>query len=326
MLRVALSLTVFCLVAVGCDGDNPVAPTPPPQSTDAVVAQSVEISGTTTFQVLGITSQLAIVAQFSDGSSQDVSDQSIWETSDPAIVTTSGTGLLTTVGFGDAEVTASFQSLTAFKPVSVTQPPPQCSLMLSVTDTFNRNGGSGSVAVQTEKGCHWTASTDVSWITIPGSRTGTGPGTINYVVDPLTNGTSRTGQITFTLFGVPDQAVLIRQENIEGPEPAFRYFVTPVSRIVGSYYASYTVTVTLSRPDAEWTATSNQPWLVITAVRAAVRSPAAHEGTSGTGEAVVTYRVEQNPLNLERIGTITVEGLSHQFAPAVHTVMQRGQS
>lgn len=410
MLRNSLRLVMFCLVAVGCDGENPVVPTGPteptgpPQSlaisgtttfqgdlgttsqlaaiarypngssenvngrtiwqssdplivtvsgtgllttvgygdaevsaqfegltaradvavmqpTDAV-AQSVEISGTTTFQALRITSQLAAIAQFSDGSSQDVRDQSIWETSDSAVVTVSGTGLLTTVGFGDAEVTARFQSLTASKPVSVTQPPPRCSLMLSEADTFNRNGGSGSVAVQIEENCFgWTASTDVGWITLVGSNTGNGPGMINFVVTPLTNETSRTGQITVRVSGIPDQSVLIRQENTEGPQPPFRYFVTPESRTVGSHGASYTVTVTSSRPDAEWTAASNQPWLVVHTV---VLSP-LHEGERGTGQALVTYRVEQNPLNVERIGTITVEGTSHQNPPAVHTVTQRGR-
>ncbi len=137
MLRGTLSLAMFCLVAVGCDGENPVAPTGPPQSLEiswttrllnnyppgAPIDPDVPVSETATL-ALGVTTQLAAIARFSDGSSQDVSDQSIWETSDSAVVTVSGTGLLTTVGYGAAEVTARFQGLTASEVVSVTPPPP----------------------------------------------------------------------------------------------------------------------------------------------------------------------------------------------------------
>ena len=148
---------------------------------------------------------------YSDGSSEDVSDRSIWQTSDATVVTVSGTGLLTTVGFGEAEVTATFESLPASTPVSV----------------------------------------------------------------------SPSG-----------------------------FFVTPESRNVASGGGGRNLTVTTTSPDTRWTATSEEPWLVVT------------EGSSGTGEGVVTYRVEENVLEISRSGTITVAGLNGLTSPAAHFVTQ----
>ena len=285
-------------------------------------------------------SQLTAIARYADGSSQNVSEQSIWDSSDASVATVSGLGLLTTVGFGSTEVSARFQELTTAVNVTVVSP---CTMTLAGSAaTFNRHGGTGTVAVQTGAQCFWSAAADVGWMTVVatcsanhpceglsvaagststadfhGGQYGEGPGTVTYVVDPLTNGSSRTGRIT-----IGEESIVIQQENTEGPEPPFRYYVTPESRAASSFGGSYTVTVTPSRPDAQWTATSDQPWLVVTSISA--MSP-AHEGTPGTGGAAVTYRVEENPLNVERTGTISVEGLSHQNPPAVHTVKQRGK-
>ena len=94
-VRSLLPVPLF-LVLLGCGDESPVAPTAPPRS-----LQSLEISGTTTFQGdLGETSQLEAIASYSDNSSENVTERSIWQTSDAAVVRVSGSGLLTTVGLG----------------------------------------------------------------------------------------------------------------------------------------------------------------------------------------------------------------------------------
>ena len=157
-----------------------------------------------------MTSQLTAMLGYSDGSSEDVSDRTTWQTSDATVATVSGTGLLTTVGFGEAEVTATFESLPASTAVSVSP--------------------------------------------------------IGFVV-------------------------------------------TPESRNVSSAGGGRNLTVTTMSPDAPWTATSDEDWLVVT------------DGSSGTGEAVVTYRVEENVLQISRVGTITVAALSG-LTSALHHVTQ----
>ena len=46
-------------------------------------------------------------------------------------------------------------------------------------------GGSGSVAVRTQPGCSWTATSNAAWITVTGGASGSGNGTVSYTVAPF---------------------------------------------------------------------------------------------------------------------------------------------
>ena len=227
-------------------------------------------------------------------------------------------------------------------PVEEFTPTIPCLARLSGASSFNRNGGIGTVAIQMLDGCLWRASKNASWITIPGSRTGAGPGSVNYVVGALTSGTSRTGLITFAISGVPDLSVVIRQEDAEGADPPFRYFVTPERRSIWwEAVAVGRLRVTTSRQDAEWNATSNQSWLIVTGpdgpavlprgvqdslpVETALVARTCDEGACGRGNTFVYYRVMENPLQATRTGTITVAGLSGLNPPVVFTLSQAGR-
>jgi hypothetical protein len=48
--------------------------------------------------------------------------------------------------------------------------------------SISASGGSGSIAVTTQSGCSWSASSGVSWITVTSGSSGTGSGTIAYTV------------------------------------------------------------------------------------------------------------------------------------------------
>jgi hypothetical protein len=73
-----------------------------------------------------------------------------------------------------------------------------CTYAISPTSaTYMRGGGGGSVAVTTAQGCGWTAASNVSWITINGGSSGSGPGTVTYSVAPYTgHPKNRTGTMT----------------------------------------------------------------------------------------------------------------------------------
>lgn len=69
-------------------------------------------------------------------------------------------------------------------------------------------GGTGSVAVTAQGGCSWTASSNAPWVTINTGASGTGPGTVNFTVAPLTGENARIGTLTiagqtFTVNQVP---------------------------------------------------------------------------------------------------------------------------
>jgi len=64
---------------------------------------------------------------------------------------------------------------------------------------FNAAGGSGSVTVNVDSQCGWSAASDNSWITVTnGSGTGTGTGTLTYSVSQNQTSSRRTGTITIS--------------------------------------------------------------------------------------------------------------------------------
>ena len=77
-------------------------------------------------------------------------------------------------------------------------PPPSCTYSISPTRAnFSRTGGTGSVTVTTATGCHWTATTGETWITVTGGDSGSGSGAVTYSVQPYSGrqGT-RNGRVT----------------------------------------------------------------------------------------------------------------------------------
>jgi glucose/arabinose dehydrogenase len=70
-----------------------------------------------------------------------------------------------------------------------------CTYAISPTSaTYPSGAGAGSVAVTTAPGCGWTATSNVSWITISGGSSGNGNGTVTYTVAPYTgHPKNRTG-------------------------------------------------------------------------------------------------------------------------------------
>ena len=83
-------------------------------------------------------------------------------------------------------------------------------------DSFTADGGAGSVNVSDPDFCGWTAVSNAEWITITSSASGTGAGTVDYLVTENT-GIERTGTMdiageTFTV----EQAGVT---TVDGPVP-----------------------------------------------------------------------------------------------------------
>lgn len=79
----------------------------------------------------------------------------------------------------------------------VSQAGAPCQYALSKTgDTIIASGGQLSVGISTLSGCSWTASANVSWITVQSGRTGSSSGTIVLAVASNPNADSRTGTVT----------------------------------------------------------------------------------------------------------------------------------
>jgi hypothetical protein len=72
-----------------------------------------------------------------------------------------------------------------------------CTYNISPTSaSYAAAGGTGNVSVTAGTGCSWTAVSNATFITITGGASGTGNGTVSYLVAVNTGSTSRTGTMT----------------------------------------------------------------------------------------------------------------------------------
>lgn len=66
----------------------------------------------------------------------------------------------------------------------------------SASANFNAFGGPGSVNVTAGAGCVWTATNNVSWVTIKSGGTGSGNGSVGFTVAPNASTAARNGTLT----------------------------------------------------------------------------------------------------------------------------------
>lgn len=105
------------------------------------------------------------------------------------------------VGFAVAANTGAARSGTisiADQTFTVTQDAvaPVCSYTIApTTQNKDQTGGVGTVTVTTQGGCTWTAVSNASWITVTGGASGTGNGTVTFVI-ASNSGSERTGTLT----------------------------------------------------------------------------------------------------------------------------------
>ena len=175
-----------------------------------------------------------------------------------------------------------------------------CAYSLSPTSrTVTPTAVTGSVSVTAGGSCSWTAASSSRWLTITGSASGSGNGTINYSVAANSGTGVRSGTIT-----VGSAAFTVTQNG------SCVYTVTPKNHGFNPPTGTGSVTVTTSS-SCSWTATRSGSWITITS------------GASGSGNGTVRYRVSANTGSSSRTGTLTVAGepviLTQSAATAPHS-------
>jgi hypothetical protein len=178
-------------------------------------------------------------------------------------------------------------------------PAPSCSYTIAPTaHSLGAGGGPAPpVAVTTAAGCAWTASTSASWIGIT-SGSGTGSGSLTYTVTPNT-GPTRSDTIS-----IAGQTLTVSQSAPgSGGGPSCAYSVDATPQSIGAAGGTGTTVAVTTTSGCAWSATSNVPWIVITA------------GASGNGAGSVAFRVDQNP-GAARSGILTIAGTVVPIAQA----------
>ena len=166
--------------------------------------------------------------------------------------------------------------------------PPPCTFDVSPASlAVGSPGGTATVTVTTAGGCAWTSVSNAPWISIAGGASGTGPGTvtITVAVNPATG--ARTGTLTIAgqTVTVQEQGLASCTVEIEPDRAAFDH---------DGDDRSFSVIAT---DQCQWTAVSDASWLRVLSGQ-------------GTGDGIVTYRVERNVATTERAGAISVGGRS----------------
>ena len=187
------------------------------------------------------------------------------------------------VGFGDYTI-----AYVGLNPAcSYTMGPPSPS-------SFAASGGNGTINVDTSSDCPWTASSNDTWITITSGASGTGPGTVSFLVNSNTGTSSRTGSLR-----VAGQTVTVSQEA----GATCTYSMKPTSQSVGAEGGPGSVGVTAGT-GCPWTASSNVAWITVTA------------GSSGSGNGTVVYSVAAHSSTSPRSGTLTIAGMTFKVNQA----------
>jgi hypothetical protein len=135
--------------------------------------------------------------------------------------------------------------------------------------------------------CTWTASPQVSWISVTSGASGTGNGVVKFAMQPSTQVTSRMGGLSIagqTFQFVQDAGV------------SCGYTVSPTS--VSAAKAGGAVSLSVTSPTGcSWSAASSATWLALSAGT-----------TAGNGSGKTSLTVQPNTTGAARSGTVTIGG------------------
>ncbi len=178
---------------------------------------------------------------------------------------------------------------------------PACQFLVSPTRIeLTTAAAEGTIQVDTQPGCEWTASAGVSWFQITSGAAGNGPGTISYSVsamppsvNPLRQGAIQVRWNTPTL----GQNVLITQ-SLGSCSALFLPARGPTSSLTfGGAGGGGHLDVLAEPPfSGQWRVLSAPDWITFT-------YPAL--GVVGAGDGSAWYAVSPNPSTEPRVGTIT---------------------
>lgn len=111
----------------------------------------------------------------------------------------SGTGTGTvgyTVAANAAGLARSGTLTVAGKTFTLSQAAAACTYGVTpLTQSFGNNAGTGSVSIVAPTGCAWNVTKDATWVTVSGSTSGSGNGSLAFGVAANTSGKTRTGRL-----------------------------------------------------------------------------------------------------------------------------------
>jgi hypothetical protein len=158
---------------------------------------------------------------------------------------------------------------------SPVEPSPVCAIAITpASQGFTEEGGTSTVTVAAAAGCAWTAASTADWVAIASAATGVGPGSVVYTVRPNGGVEPRTAALT-----VESRRHTVTQSG-RTPLPC-TFALAPPGIDAGKDAVDGTFAVSAPAGCA-WTASSNAPWLTVTA------------GSPAAGPGRVSYAIARN--------------------------------
>lgn len=167
---------------------------------------------------------------------------------------------------------------------TLTQQMASCMVSIAPADRSHGAGAAtNSITVTDAANCGWTVVNTSYWVTITSALSGTGNGTVAYIVEPNQGLTPRS-----TTLRIGDETFLLSQAGF-----ICTYRVSPTTRTHGFLAATNTFAVTTTT-NCAWTVANTNTWVTL------------HSGGSGSGTGLVTYSVSPNLSTNLRSGFLVV--------------------
>jgi hypothetical protein len=239
-----------------------------------------------TFTAAGGTSTFTVTAPA--GCTWNATEQSNWITIDSG-ASGNGPGTVTFTASnytGTAERTATMT--IAGQTVDVVQQGLACTFDVAPSSrSLTAGAGTSSFSVSAPAGCMWTATEQISWLTITSGANGNGDGAVNFSVTANTGTSQRSGTLT-----IAGALVTVTQA---GAGTTCSYSVTPTTRPVPAAGGSSTFSVE-APSGCTWSATEQSSWITIS------------NGTNRSGSGTVNFTATANSGSSQRTANLTVAG------------------
>jgi len=305
-----------------CDSNKPspaVAPTPTPSTITAVI-----VAGISAGLGVGQSVQLTASVVRSDGTRSDATTSATWQSSDAAVATVSTAGLLTAIGFGDAEVTATVESVRGTAHVAVVRstPPP---IRYELTGVVHESAPTTTTPVS-------GATVGIHFVGCPSCPR-----------DNETTSTDQAGRFTFTGIEIGGFALVVNKPGYDQTEYAIAQLprdASPDIELNPTGRCSYLVKPAIIDFHSEDAVTGSFAVITPSYCRwTATAIPTGffdgrtyyYNGLStfspgfGTGPATVTYTAHSTEGDGAIVEGIRISGLSGVNPPAQHTFIMAGR-
>jgi hypothetical protein len=210
-VRVLLTAAGIAVGLTRCGGGGASTPTTP-TTPAAPTVTSITVTAPSSSAKPGDSSQFTATAVMSNSTTQTITNQATWQSSSASVATVSSTGFVTAVADGEADIRATYQTVTGSAHITVTAPTPVGN---SVCGTVKEEGTSTTLSAAT------VLAKDTPFSTVSDSAGRyclTGLNATRYTLRATRSGYQLT-EVDVTVNGNVTADISMRKESSPAPTP-----------------------------------------------------------------------------------------------------------